>query len=251
MGWCGLDWSWLRVGTGGQLLWIWYWTFWFHKVLGKYWVASQLVASRVVLGSIWFRDGEQIQVHCPLTSLWISCREYLESYTSRWISGLAMYVWYGDVTVSGTRVLRIDRDLDRDGVAEGVTMALLALEMGLIDLPMPQRMGAMCMILFIVVGSLIQSMHEIVEPVLLALSASHSPSILRHVQVLVMCLFLLVSPLYMTVFLCRVFDVDFWMLVVISTCTLTSVQVCTFFYLISLVLKSLKCLGSLLRQISC
>jgi hypothetical protein len=133
-----------------------------------------------------------------------------------------------DVTVSGTRALPIDRDLDRAGVAECVTMALLALEMGLIDLPMPQRMVAMCMILLIVMSSLIQSIHQIVEPVLLALSASHSPSILRHVRVLAVCLFLLVSPLYMTVFFYQVFDVDFWMLV-ISTCTLTSVQVCIFY----------------------
>jgi hypothetical protein len=108
-------------------------------------------------------------------------------------------------------------------------MALLALQTGLIDLPMPQRMGAMCIILFIIVGSLVQSMHEIVEPILLALSASHSRSILRHVRVIAVCLFLLVSPLYMIVFLCRVFDVDFWMLVVISTCTLTSVQVRNFY----------------------
>jgi hypothetical protein len=108
-------------------------------------------------------------------------------------------------------------------------MALLALQTGLIDLPMPQRMGTMFMILFIIVGSLMQSMHEIVEPVLLSLSASPSRSILRHVRVLAVCLFLLVCPLYMTVSLCELVGVDFWMLVVISTCTLTSVQVCTFY----------------------
>lgn len=129
------------------------------------------------------------------------------------------------VFIQGTSVLLIDRDLDRAGVAEGITMALLALQTGLIDLPMPKRMVVMCMILFIIAGSMIQSMHEIVEPMLLSLSASSSRSILRHVRVLAVCLFLLVSPLYMTVSLYEVFDVDFWMLVVISTCTFTSVQV--------------------------
>ncbi|PNF39630.1 RING finger protein 145 [Cryptotermes secundus] len=129
------------------------------------------------------------------------------------------------VFIQGTRVLLIDRNLDRAGVPEGVTMALLALQTGLIDLPMPQRMATMCMILFIIAGSLMQSMHEIVEPVLLSLSASPSRSILRHVRVLAVCLFLLVCPLYVTVSLCELFGVDFWILVVISTCTLTSVQV--------------------------
>jgi hypothetical protein len=43
--WAGL--VWLRIGTGGELLWIRYWTFEFHEMLGSY-----LVASRVVLSSI-------------------------------------------------------------------------------------------------------------------------------------------------------------------------------------------------------
>jgi len=125
-------------------------------------------------------------------------------------------------------VLLFDQALDKTGVTEGVMMALLALQTGLIDLPMPQRMGAMCVILFVIIISLVQSMHEIVEPILLTLSASHSRSILRHIRVIAVCLFLLVSSVYMTFFVCQLFDVDLWMLVVITTCTLTSVQVCTF-----------------------
>jgi hypothetical protein len=30
---------WLRIGTGGGLLWMWWWTFGFHKMRGIYWVA--------------------------------------------------------------------------------------------------------------------------------------------------------------------------------------------------------------------
>jgi hypothetical protein len=35
--WTGL--VWLRIGTGGELLWIRYWIFWFHEMLGNYGVA--------------------------------------------------------------------------------------------------------------------------------------------------------------------------------------------------------------------
>jgi hypothetical protein len=35
--WTGL--VWLRIGTGGELLWIRYWTFGFHEMLGNYRVA--------------------------------------------------------------------------------------------------------------------------------------------------------------------------------------------------------------------
>jgi hypothetical protein len=41
--WDGVMWTglvWLRIGTGGELLWIQYWTFEFHKMLGNYRVAS-------------------------------------------------------------------------------------------------------------------------------------------------------------------------------------------------------------------
>jgi hypothetical protein len=39
----------LRMGTGGELLWIRYWTFGFHQILGNYRVSKQLGISRVVL----------------------------------------------------------------------------------------------------------------------------------------------------------------------------------------------------------
>ncbi|GLH12618.1 Protein TRC8 homolog [Gryllus bimaculatus] len=119
----------------------------------------------------------------------------------------------------------IGHNLARLGTGEGVTMALLSLQTGLVDLPMPQRIGAMSVILFIVLGSLVQSMHELVEPTLLSLCTSQTYSLARHARVLLVCIFLFVFPLYMTIFLCRLFDVDFWTLVVVSTCALTSVQV--------------------------
>jgi hypothetical protein len=37
--WDGVMWTglvWLRLGTGGELLWIRYWTFGFHEMLGNY-----------------------------------------------------------------------------------------------------------------------------------------------------------------------------------------------------------------------
>lgn len=126
--------------------------------------------------------------------------------------------------------LLLDQALDKSGVTEGVIMAVMALRIGLIDLPMPQRMGAMCLILFIVVISLVQSMREIVEPILLTLSASHSRSILRHIRVIAVCVFLLVSSFFMPFVVIELFEIDLWMLVVVTTCTVTCLQVCTFYF---------------------
>jgi hypothetical protein len=48
--WTGL--VWLRIGTGGELLWIPYWSFGLHKMLVNYRVSKQLGISRVVLSSM-------------------------------------------------------------------------------------------------------------------------------------------------------------------------------------------------------
>ena len=111
------------------------------------------------------------------------------------------------------------------GFTEGLTMGLLAAQTGLIRIKMPQRLAAMSIILFVVIASLVQSIYETTEPMLLALSANKDRHALRHVKMLVLCLFLFAFPLYMTYVLFYIFDLNFWTLVVISTCVMTSVQV--------------------------
>jgi hypothetical protein len=53
VGWCDVDWIGLTQDRNRwELLWIRYWTFGFHEMLGNYRVAQHLVASRVVLSSM-------------------------------------------------------------------------------------------------------------------------------------------------------------------------------------------------------
>jgi hypothetical protein len=42
---------WLRIGTSGELLWIWWWIFGLHEMSRKYWVASRVVLSSIELVS--------------------------------------------------------------------------------------------------------------------------------------------------------------------------------------------------------
>src|SRR5690348_7515917 len=67
-----------------------------------------------------------------------------------------------------------------NGWTEAMTMILLALQTGLIHLKMPQRTAVMSIILFIVASSLIQSMFEILEPILLTLSAARNSDFWKH-----------------------------------------------------------------------
>lgn len=60
------------------------------------------------------------------------------------------------------------------GVTEGITLLLLALQTGLLDMQALQRTFLLSIILFIVVTSTLQSMIEITDPVILALGASRN-----------------------------------------------------------------------------
>ncbi|KAL4641881.1 RING finger protein 145-like [Arapaima gigas] len=111
------------------------------------------------------------------------------------------------------------------GVTEGITLLLLALQTGLLDMQVLQRTFLLCIILFIVVTSTLQSMIEITDPVILALGASRSRCLWKHCRGLSMCFFLLAFPGLMAYKICQLFHMDFWLLILVSSCMLTSLQV--------------------------
>lgn len=136
------------------------------------------------------------------------------------------YVAYG--TIQGTTVL-INAEQGgtpmHSGWAQGAMMFVLGVQTGLMDLPTAMRPSGLLVILFVVVSSLLQSVLEITEPVILSLSASRSWIGLRHAKALTVCLVLFIMPLYLTAKLAGAFPLDFWILMVIGTCILTSVRV--------------------------
>jgi hypothetical protein len=48
----GIGSMWLRIGTGGELMWTRWWTSWFRKILGSSRAAAQLAASQEGLSSM-------------------------------------------------------------------------------------------------------------------------------------------------------------------------------------------------------
>jgi len=115
------------------------------------------------------------------------------------------------------------------GYEEGLTTLLLAVLTGLTELKQTARMAVLTIILFAVLSSLLQSMLEIAEPVVLSLSTHHGKSMIHHVKIIFFCGFLFTFPLYITWVLAQVFPVDFWLAIVLSTSVLTSAQVLDLF----------------------
>uniref|UniRef100_A0A8C5RYA3 TRC8-like N-terminal domain-containing protein n=1 Tax=Laticauda laticaudata TaxID=8630 RepID=A0A8C5RYA3_LATLA len=69
-----------------------------------------------------------------------------------------------------------DGSVTHRGVTEGVTLLLLAIQTGLLDLQLLQRTYLLTVIFFIVATSTLQSVTEIAEPVVLGLGASQNSS---------------------------------------------------------------------------
>ncbi|XP_041441028.1 ring finger protein 145 L homeolog isoform X2 [Xenopus laevis] len=126
--------------------------------------------------------------------------------------------------LQGYRAFINDPAMNR-GMTEGVTLLILAVQTGLIELQVVHRAFLLSIILFIVVASILQSMLEIADPIVLALGASRDKSLWKHFRAVSLCLFLLVFPSYMAYMICQFFHMDFWLLIIISSSILTSLQV--------------------------
>jgi hypothetical protein len=68
----GIGSIWLRIGTGGGLMWAWWWTSGFHKMLGSSRVAAQLAASQEGLSSMseWATLSVEITWNGSVISEW-------------------------------------------------------------------------------------------------------------------------------------------------------------------------------------
>ncbi|KAM9354171.1 RING finger protein 145 [Pholidichthys leucotaenia] len=126
--------------------------------------------------------------------------------------------------LGGYEAVQNDNVMHR-GVTEGVTLLLLALQTGLLDMQSLQRTFLLSIILFIVATSTLQSMIEITDPIILALGASRNRSFWKHFRGLSMCLLLLIFPAFMAYKISQFFHMDFWLLILVSSCMLTSLQV--------------------------
>ncbi|XP_013921437.1 PREDICTED: RING finger protein 145-like [Thamnophis sirtalis] len=132
-----------------------------------------------------------------------------------------------------------DDSVTHRGVTEGATLLLLAIQTGLLGLQLLQRTYLLTIIFFIVATSTLQSVTEIAEPVLLGLGASQNRNFWKHFRGVTLCLFLLVTPGVMAYKIAHFFQLDFWLVILISSCMLTSLQVTGTLFVYGLFLSEL------------
>jgi hypothetical protein len=90
--WTGL--VWLRIGTSGELLWIRYWTFGFHKMPGNYRVSKQLGISGVALSSMELVRYQQVSSRENASELHVGGTRYESHQRHRLSCGFS---WFNSV----------------------------------------------------------------------------------------------------------------------------------------------------------
>lgn len=111
-------------------------------------------------------------------------------------------------------LLTEDEDEKSIGTVSAVLFYILALQTGLTSLDREKRLVRLCRNFCLLFTAVLQFVHNIVNPVLMSLSASHNPSLHRHVRALAVCAVLIIFPVSLLVFLWSHFSISTWLLAV-------------------------------------
>lgn len=112
-------------------------------------------------------------------------------------------------------VLLTDDENDKNfGTVSAIVFYILALQTGLTGLEPELRFVRLCRNFCLLFTALLHFTHNIVNPLLMSLSASHNPSLRRHLHALLVCVVLVVLPVILMYFLWTTQEISTWLLAV-------------------------------------
>lgn len=112
-------------------------------------------------------------------------------------------------------ILITDNDGDRSfGTISATLFYLLAVQNGLTTLDKENRLLRLCRNLGLLFTAILHFIHNIVNPLLMSLSATLNPALHRHLRALGVCAFLIISPICLVNFLWSTYTVSTWLLAV-------------------------------------
>lgn len=111
-------------------------------------------------------------------------------------------------------LLTEDEDDKSIGTVSAILFYILALQTGLTSLNPEKRFIRLCRNFCLLFTALLHFLHNIVNPMLMSLSASHNPSTHRHVRALSVCAFLVIFPISLLTYLWSQHSISTWLLAV-------------------------------------
>ncbi|KRT86354.1 hypothetical protein AMK59_174, partial [Oryctes borbonicus] len=100
------------------------------------------------------------------------------------------------------------------GTVSAILFYILALQTGLTGLEPEKRFVRLCRNFCLLFTALLHFIHNIVNPLLMSLSASHNPSLRRHLRALGVCAFLVCFPSFLLYYLWSHYTASTWLLAV-------------------------------------
>lgn len=100
------------------------------------------------------------------------------------------------------------------GTVSAILFYILALQTGLTGLEPEKRFVRLCRNFCLLFTALLHFIHNIVNPLLMSLSASHNPSLRRHLRALGVCAFLVCFPSFLLYYLWAHYTASTWLLAV-------------------------------------
>lgn len=111
-------------------------------------------------------------------------------------------------------LLTEDEEEKSIGTVSAILFYVLALQTGLTSLDREKRLVRLCRNFCLLFTAVLHFVHNIVNPLLMSLSASHNPALHRHIRALAVCVFLILFPVSLLVFLWSHYTVSTWLLAV-------------------------------------
>lgn len=112
-------------------------------------------------------------------------------------------------------ILITEDDEDKSiGTVSAILFYILALQTGLTSLEPEKRFVRLCRNFCLLFTALLHFIHNIVNPLLMSLSASHNPSLRRHLRALAVCAFLVLFPVSLLAYLWTNHVASTWLLAV-------------------------------------
>ncbi|XP_059491250.1 protein TRC8 homolog [Neocloeon triangulifer] len=111
-------------------------------------------------------------------------------------------------------LLTEDEDDRSIGTVSAILFFILALQTGLTGLDPEKRFIRLCRNFCLLFTAILHFIHNIVNPLLMSLSASHNPARHRHVRALSVCAFLVIFPVALLIYLWSQHTMSTWLLAV-------------------------------------
>ncbi|XP_044755698.1 protein TRC8 homolog [Coccinella septempunctata] len=112
-------------------------------------------------------------------------------------------------------ILLTEDDNDKNiGTVSAIVFYILALQTGLTSLEPEVRFVRLCRNFGLLFTAILHFIHNVVNPLLMSLSASHNPSLRRHIHALLVCVLLVALPLILMFYLWSTQETSTWLLAV-------------------------------------